>query len=88
MERVKVDTDAGRISVRFADGKQGWIPVDRIEEFSSGKHLIPKTATLPDPYEMKIKTRNGTTINIPWDFVRHFCDPSYKGRELDQISGW
>ena len=85
MEQVEVDAKAERILVRFGDGKQGWIPVDEIKEFSSGRRLIPITTSLPNPHEIEIETRDGISIKIPWDFARHYCDPSYKRRELDRF---
>ena len=36
------------------------------------------TLELPNPYEMVLKTAQGATIEIPWDFARHCCDASYR----------
>ena len=36
------------------------------------------TLELPNPYEMVLKTAQGATVEIPWDFARHYCDASYR----------
>ena len=36
------------------------------------------TLELPNPYEMTLKTTQGATVEIPWDFARHYCDTSYR----------
>jgi len=31
---------------------------------------------LPNPYEIVLKNSHGNTVEIPWDFARHYCDHS------------
>lgn len=66
------------IGVAFADGKCGRIPFDRIPEIEG----LPDVAQieLPNPYVIVLKTSEGETIELPWDFARHYCDPSYRPR--------
>ena len=33
---------------------------------------------LPNPYELVLKTTRGETVEIPWDFARHYCDATYR----------
>ncbi len=33
---------------------------------------------LPNPYEMILTTLPGERVELPWDFVRHHCDRSYR----------
>lgn len=84
MAYLEIDKDGKRILVRFADGKEGWVSVNDIKELSPEKSLDLGKVELPSPYELEIGTREGDTIAIPWDFTRHYCDPEYKKRELEQ----
>ena len=33
---------------------------------------------LPNPYEMVLRTAGGESVEIPWDFARHYCDATYR----------
>ena len=33
---------------------------------------------LPSAYELALETPDGKRAAIPWDFVRHYCDDSYR----------
>ena len=35
---------------------------------------------LPNPYQAVCRNSRGETIDFPWDFVRHYCDESYRSR--------
>lgn len=37
-------------------------------------------AALGDRPANKRSSRSGATAEIPWDFARHYCDPSYRPR--------
>ena len=43
-----------------------------------GERATLSTLELPNPYEMILKTAQGATVEIPWDFARHYCDASYR----------
>ena len=64
------------IELSFADGAEGLIPYSDLPEI--GKRATLSTLELPNPYEMVLKTAQGGTIKIPWDFARHYCDASYR----------
>jgi len=82
---LKIDTEGRRILVRFADGKEGWIPVEEIEKISPEKQQLDlEEVNLPNPYEIEIGTREGETIEVPWDFARHYCDRRYKEQEIEK----
>lgn len=81
MTYLKIDTERRRILVRFADGMEGWIDA---EEVSSSGKLDLESVNLPNPHEIEIATDKGDTIKIPWDFARHYCDPEYREREVEQ----
>lgn len=84
MTYLEIDREKRRILVRFADGKEGWVSTGKIEDLSSGKILNLEEVTLPNPYEIEIATQGGDTIKAPWDFARHYCDKSYKDKEIDK----
>ena len=64
------------IELGFADGAKGLIPYSDLPEI--GKRATLSTLELPNPYEMILKTAQGATVEIPWDFARHYCDASYR----------
>ena len=64
------------IELGFADGAKGLIPYSDLPEI--GKRATLSTLELPNPYEMVLKTAQCGTIEIPWDFARHYCDASYR----------
>ena len=61
------------IEVIFADGCKGIIPGAEVPELRSLSSM-----DLPNPYEIVLTDKSGEQTELPWDFVRHFCDASYK----------
>ena len=63
------------IEVAFADGRSGVIPFDDIrgidQELLSGIEL-------PSQHELILRATTGESVDIPWDFARHYCDPAYQ----------
>lgn len=66
------------IEVTFADGRRGLVPFEEISEVDGGEDLV--SIELPNPYEAILHTESGEIVELPWDFVRHYCDPSYQSR--------
>ncbi len=66
------------IELAFADGARGIVPFSEIAEIGSFENL--EGLELPNAYELVVRSRKGETSEIPWDFARHFCDPSYRPR--------
>lgn len=64
------------IELSFADGAKGLIPYTDLPEI--GERAALSTLALPNPYELVLKTAQGTQIEIPWDFARHYCDKFYR----------
>ena len=64
------------IELSFADGARGLIPYSALPEI--GERAALSTLKLPNPYEMVLETTQGETVEIPWDFARHYCDASYR----------
>ncbi len=74
------------IEFAFADGRGGMVPFAKISKVESGEFLA--RVELPNPYEAVLHTKSGETIELPWDFVRHYCDSSYRPRvEAVALSG-
>ncbi len=66
------------IELSFADGCSGVIPFADIPEISGLADL--DRVELPTPYEAVLWSSGGKTAEIPWDFARAYCDPSYRSR--------
>ena len=66
------------IEIIFADGRRGLVPFAEVPEVKEFENL--SSVELPNPYEVILLTVSGDTVGLPWDFVRHFCDVSYRPR--------
>ena len=66
------------IELTFADGARGLIPFADIPEIGDAGDL--ESIELPNPYEIVLRSTSGVTVELPWDFARHYCDQSYRGR--------
>ena len=64
------------LEIAFADGYRGVIPWSAIPEVGAFSNLA--NVELPNPYEIVLHTRRGETVELPWDFARNFCEPSYR----------
>ncbi len=62
----------------FADGCRGLVPFGDIPEVKEFENLA--SIELPNPYEIVLHARSGETVELPWDFARHYCDASYRPR--------
>ena len=66
------------IGVAFADGCRGLVPFADIPEVKALRDLV--SIELPNPYQLVLRNSRGETVDIPWDFARHYCDASYRPR--------
>jgi DNA-binding XRE family transcriptional regulator len=66
------------LQVFFADGCSGVVPMSDVPEIGTLADL--DGVELPNPFEVVLRRRDGSTVEVPWDFVRHYCDASYRGR--------
>jgi len=66
------------IHLTFADGCRGIIPFADLPEIADRANL--ESIELPNPYAIMLRNRKGADVEIPWDFARHYCDPSYRPR--------
>ena len=66
------------IALTFADGCKGIIPFSDIPELNNDPDI--KSIELPNPYQVNIRNSMGEEIELPWDFVRHYCDSSYRSK--------
>ena len=64
------------IELSFADGLRGLIPYGEVPEIRTRKGI--SSLELPNPYEMVLQTARGESLEIPWDFARHYCDATYR----------
>ena len=66
------------IEITFADGCRGLIPFGDIPEVGRSSDL--SSIELPNPYQVNIRGSKGEVVELPWDFVRHYCDASYRSQ--------
>lgn len=66
------------IELTFADGCKGVIPFSDIPEVGKPSELMG--IELPNPYQVNIHSAKRDTVELPWDFVRHYCDSSYQSK--------
>ncbi len=71
------------VKVTFADGFIGFVPFSEIPEGVNSSDVV--SIELPNPYEIIIHDSNGRLIELPWDFIRHYCDPTYK-EKVEKLS--
>lgn len=64
------------IEITFADGRTGVVPFADISEVDGVEKLA--SLELPNPYEVVLRTKSGKTVELLWDFVRRYCDSSYR----------
>lgn len=66
------------IELTFADGCAGLIPFGALPDVIAAGGA--RQLELPNPYNMVVFMADGESAEIPWDFARHYCDPSYRPR--------
>ncbi|MBS3789148.1 helix-turn-helix transcriptional regulator [Candidatus Bipolaricaulota bacterium] len=86
MTYLEIHPETGLIMVRFADGKQGFIPTGDIVSQSSNTQLNFDKVKLPNPYEFEIECEHGEMVKVPWDFARGYCDENYQDIESKRAS--
>ena len=63
------------IQVIFADGRSGVIPFDDIRGIDRERLA---GVELPSQHVLILRDTNDESVDIPWDFARHYCDPAYQ----------
>jgi DNA-binding XRE family transcriptional regulator len=66
------------LEVTFADGRHGTVPTEAV--FGNDQVPVVEDLRIPNPFVVQIVLRNKETVEIPWDFARHYCDPTYAAR--------
>ena len=66
------------IEIAFADGCRGLIPFADLPEINDLSDIA--NIELPNPYAVVLRNAQGETVELPWDFARHYCDSSYQPR--------
>ena len=75
---VAAALSAEGITATFADGYSGTVPFEDIPEV--GDHSGLSSVELPNPYEIILTTPQNEQVELPWDFVRHYCDHTCQPR--------
>ena len=79
-ERMIIAVTPGEqgINASFADGYSGIVPFTDIPEVGDLSNL--NAVELPNPYEIILTNTRDERVELPWDFVRHYCDRTYRPR--------
>lgn len=79
-DRMMTQADRQKEGIRltFADGCKSLVPFSDLPEIKDPASL--ESVELPTPYEVVLRTVQGQAVEIPWDFVRSYCDASYRPR--------
>ena len=75
---IAVTPDEAGIGASFADGYSGTVPFVDIPQVGNRSKL--HAVELPNPYEVILTTTDYERVDLPWDFVRHYCDQTYRPR--------
>jgi DNA-binding XRE family transcriptional regulator len=75
---TRAEAHESGIELLFADGRRGVIPFSDVPEIGKLENL--KGIELPNAYEVVLHSRSGESVELPWDFARHYCDPGYRPR--------
>ena len=70
---------ASGLKIAFADGLVSVVPWERVCQGASALMSL----SLDSPHLAIAKTSEGETVEIPWDFARHFGDSEYRKRMDD-----
>ncbi len=84
MIRVEVDKAHRRLRVWFADGRVATVPVEDVERAGIPVQLDLDRVELPDPSVILIANTEGGIEEVPWDFVRHYCDVEFTRAEQEK----
>ena len=63
------------VEITFADGRSGVIPFDDIRGIDRERLA---GVELPSQHVLILRDTNDESVDIPWDFARHYCDPAYR----------
>lgn len=78
---ISIEATYDGLNVTFADGLVSSVPWSNIREVHSQSEV--NSIEFHNPYEILIRTESGELAEIPWDFVRHFGDETYRERSED-----
>ncbi len=72
------------VELTFADGCKGTIPFSDLPEIGNFSDLA--NVDLPNPFEIVLTGHHGGAVELPWDFARHYCDPTFRAKEEEAAS--
>lgn len=84
MVRVEVDVARRLLRVWFADGSVAVVPAREIEKAGRPVTLDLNTVRLSEPYVVLVDNTDDGTEEIPWDFIRHYCDAEFARSEREK----
>ena len=76
---TNASVDQTGIRITFVDECQALVPFADISDLGGPDNLA--SLELPNPYELILKGRGAENVELPWDFVRHYCDPDFRAKD-------
>lgn len=81
MLMIDLEVRGDGLWIAFADGIEGVFPLKEIRSHRL-EQLDLSDVTLPDPYTIEVKVkRQREPLELPWDFVRRYVDPTWERQE-------
>ena len=78
MTRANVDPNG--VQVSFADEVSAVIPFSDLPEIGGIDNIA--AVDLPNPHELILSRKGGgEPLELPWDYVRRYCDPAFASKE-------
>ena len=77
---IGASLQADGIAVTFADGCHGVVPFAVLPEIEDPQSI--KSLELDSSFELVLLTTTGERHELPYDFVRYYCDEAYRARVM------
>ena len=77
---IGASLQADGIAVTFADGCHGVVPFAVLPEIEDPQSI--KSLELASSFELVLLTTTGERHELPYDFVRYYCDEAYRARVM------
>ncbi len=81
---VNVDGENRKLYLLFGDAQYLCVPVERIERAGPPVTFDLSRVELIDPYLLRLGTREGTSEELPSDYLRYLADPAFARAQQEQ----
>lgn len=81
---VNVDEENRKLYLLFGDAQYLCVPVERIERAGRPVTFDLRHVELVDPYLLCLGTKEGTSEELPSDYLRYLADPAFARVQQEQ----